>query len=199
LGRCGCTTSAAQATDPLRKPILAINLQRETHFGFGHITNIGIRNALQWNSDLYEKVCPPSAGGTCASNVSVADEILSSLISTCETCEYGIDPIAANRSVDILAEVVLGYCYQTEQLVFNATGWHSSLAVDYATIWKLTLMDYNAGSQCVYDTIASTFEFTQGPMRWSDISDNASGNQCIRGLTYANLITAKYFDFPPNE
>ena len=169
------------------------------HYGFGHITNIGIRNALEWNPDLYAKVCPASAGGTCASNFGIADQILSSLISTCDTCEYGIDPNAANRSVDILAEVLLGYCYQTAQLTYNATGWHSSMVVDYATIWKLTLMDYNAGSQCVYDTIVSTFEATQGPINWSDISARVSGEQCIRGLNYANQITAKAFDFPPTE
>jgi len=101
--------------------------------------------------------------------------------------------------VDILAEVLLGYCFQSEQLVFNGTGWYSYLAVDYATIWKLTLMNYNAGSQCVFDTISSTYDFTQGPMDWSEISAHVSGERCLRGLHYANEITAKYFDFPPAE
>jgi len=169
------------------------------HYGFGHITNIGIRNALQWNHNLSTKVCPESTGATCASNIATADQILSSLIATCDTCEYGIDPEEAAISVDILAEVLLGYCYQTAQLVYNATGWHSSLAVDYATIWKLTLMNYNSGSVCVYNTLDSTFDFTQGPMKWSDISANVSGERCLRGLNYANQITAKYFDFPPAE
>ena len=31
----------------------------EIHHGYGHITNIGIRNAMQWNPDLYAKLCPP--------------------------------------------------------------------------------------------------------------------------------------------
>jgi len=170
----------------------------EYHFGFGHITNIGIRNALEWNSDLYNKVCPESDDGTCASNYYTANQILATLISTCETCDYGIDAYTANRSVDILAETLLGYCYQTEQLVYNATGWHSSIAVDYATIWKLTLMDYNAGSQCVLDTLEVTFRATQGPMDWSDISAYVT-DECIRGLAYANQITTKVFDFPPSE
>lgn len=170
-----------------------------THYGFGHITNIGMLNALQWNPDLAAKVCPTSSNGTCASSIAMADQILSSLLSTCPTCKYGIDPVKANRSVDILAEVVLGYCYQTAHLIYNATGWHSSLAVDYATIWKLTLMDYNAGSECVYNTVVATFEKTQGPMRWSDISANVSGDLCLRGLTYANQITAKAFNFPPDK
>ena len=35
-----------------------------THFGFGHITDIGMQNALDWNRNLYTKFCPASAGGT---------------------------------------------------------------------------------------------------------------------------------------
>ena len=168
------------------------------HYGYGHITNIGIRNALEWNRDLYTKVCPATDDGTCASNIGIANQILASLVTTCDTCEYGIDLNLANRSVDILAESLLGYCYQTEQLVYNATGWHSSLAVDYATMWKLTLMDYNAGSKCVLDTLTATFEATQGPMDWSDISAYVT-EECVRGMVYANQITTRVFDFPPTD
>ena len=168
-----------------------------THYGFGHLTNIGMRNALQWNPDLRVKVCANEA--TCATNIPVADQILASLVNTCEDCEYGIDLDEADRSVDILAESLLGFCFQSEQLVFNGTGWYSNLAVDYATIWKLTLMNYNSGSQCVFNAVSSTFDVTQGPMNWSQISANVSGEQCLRGLNYANDITAKYFDFPPSE
>jgi hypothetical protein len=172
-------------------------IQDEIHYGYGHITNIGIRNAMQWNPDLYAKVCPARAGSECVSNWLIADDILNSLVATCPTCPYGVDVNVANRSVDILAETLLGYFFQTAQMVYNATGWQSSLAVDYATIWKLTLMNYNAGTQCTYDTIVKTFEFTEGPMRWSDVSANVSGDACIRGLAYANQITTKVFNFPP--
>lgn len=169
------------------------------HYGLGHITYIGMQNALQWNRDLYAKVCSVSDNANCVSDSGVVNQFLSSLIATCDACEYGIDPNSMNRSVDILAEAVLGHCYQTAQLVFNATGWYASLAVDYATIWKLTLMDYTSGPQCVFDAVSSTFKITEGPMNWAEISANVSGENCIYGLTYANLITAKYFDFPPNE
>ena len=170
-------------------------IQDEIHHGYGHITNIGIRNAMQWNPDLYAKLCPPRVD--CVTDWRAADEILNSLVATCPTCPYGINLSVANRSVDILAETLLGYCFQTAQMVYNATGWHSSLVVDYPTIWKLTLMNYNAGTQCTYDTIVETFEYTKGPMRWSDVSANVSGQACIRGLAYANQITTKAFNFPP--
>jgi hypothetical protein len=170
-----------------------------THFGFGHITEIGMLNALEWNRSLFTKYCPTSGSGTCATEEGIAYQILSSLVSTCRTCKYGIDPVAANRSVDILARVLLGYCYQTEQIIYNATGWFSGLAVDYATIWKMTLMNYNSGPGCVYDAVVKAFKATKGPIRWPDIVAHTSGDQCIRGIYYANIITAKYFNFPPNQ
>ena len=168
-------------------------------YGLGHMTVIGMQNALQWNRDLSAKVCSVSDSGNCASDSGIVNQILSSQIATCDTCEYGINSDLVNYSVDILAEAVLGHCYQTSQLIFNATDWHPSLVVDYATIWKLTLMNYTAGPGCVFDAIVSTFEITEGPMDWSEISANVSGEHCIYGLEYANQITAKYFDFPPNE
>jgi hypothetical protein len=169
----------------------------QTHFGYGHITNIGLRNALEWNFDLRNKVCPAGSSLTCAFDYSIAKEILATLVATCPTCQYGVDMSRATRSVDILAEVVLGHCYQTTQLIYNATGWYSSNAVDYPTLWKLTLMDYNAGPQCVFDAVAKTFKSVQGPMTWADISARVSGDLCIRGKTYANQITTKYYNFPP--
>lgn len=167
------------------------------HFGFGHLTNIGIRNAMQWNPELFNQLCPD--GVNCTTSYSQADRILASLVVTCPTCEYGIDTVNASGTVAILAESLMGYCSQTEGLVYNATGWSPGYAVDYATIWKLTLMNYNAGSQCVYDTLVSTFDYTQGPMDWSDITAHVSGEMCQRGWAYANSITAKVFNFPPSD
>ena len=188
----------------LLKQVIAIESQfwpaRDApwHYGYGHLTNIGIRNAMQWNPDLYSKLCPAGVAD-CVTDVAAAEVILGSLIATNENFEYGIDMTAAERSVDILAEALLGYCFQTARLVFNATAWHSSLVVDYGAMWKLTLMNYNAGPGCAYNAVESTFRITQGPTYWADLSANVSGDLCIRGMNYANLITAKVFDFPPGE
>jgi len=69
--------------------------------------------------------------------------------------------------------------------------------VDYPTIWKLTLMDYNAGSECVFDSVAAAFKNTNGPVKWADIKAVTKDELCVRGMTYADNITAKYFNFPP--
>ncbi len=169
----------------------------DIHFGYGHITNIGMRNALEWNSRLASEVCPAALGTYCYSNISEANKILDTLVITCPDCKYGVATDQIDRVVNIQAEVVLGYCYQTAQLIFNATGWRSVNVVDYPTIWKLTLMNYNAGPTCVFDAVRDAFAATKGPMKWSDISYVTNGSQCLRGLTYANMITHKFYDFPP--
>jgi hypothetical protein len=180
-------------------PSMYVSDEYETdiEFGFGHLTVIGMQNALQWNPDLSAKVCPTSGIVDCPSDTSTVYQILTSLVNTCETCEHGINPQLIEYSVDILAEAVLGHCYQTSQIIYNVTDWHPSLVVDYATIWKLTLMNYTSGPQCIFDAVDETFEITEGPMDWDEISANVPEGRCEYGLNYANTITTKYFDFPP--
>lgn len=168
----------------------------QIHYGLGHVTTIGILNALEWNPSLLQKACSATTG-TCTINESLAATVLQMMTATCATCPNGINQARAEESVDLLARVVMGYCDQTAQLIFNATGWHSGLVVNYPTIWKLTLMNYNAGSTCVFDTVRDAFKATEGPVSWSDILAYVSGDQCRRGVFYANQITAKVFDFPP--
>ena len=169
------------------------------HYGYGHMTYIGIENALFWNRNLYAKLCSKVDNPNCISDAGVVNQFLSSLVATCPTCENGINTAIANQTVDILAEVVLGYCYQTSQLIYNATGWYPGLVVDYATIWKLTLMNYSKGPQCVLDTISKTFDMTEGPMTWDEISANVPEGPCEFGITYAKIITSRYYDFPPDK
>lgn len=170
--------------------------ENQIHYGLGHVTTIGILNALEWNPSLLQKVCAATSG-SCTVNEALASTVLQMMTATCATCPNGIDQAKANNSVDLLARVVMGYCDQTAQLIFNATGWRSSLVVDYPTIWKLTLVNYNAGSQCVFNTVRDAFKANNGPVSWSDILAYVQGDQCRRGVFYANQITAKVFNFPP--
>lgn len=165
------------------------------HYGLGHITPIGMVNALEWNPDLLKSACG-IVGGNCGANLTTANLVLQSMINTCPTCTNGVDLTKETQSVNLLAQAVMGYCNQTAQLIFNATGWRSSWVVDYTTIWKLTLMNYNAGSVCVFDTVAATFKATQGSMSWGDILGHVSSDQCSRGAYYANQITTKAYNFP---
>jgi len=113
------------------------------HYGFGHVTPIGILNAAEWDPALLKSICGNNSATCTLANLDPY-VILDQMITTCATCPNGIDAGRAATSVNLLAHVLMGYCNQTAQLVYNASGWRSNLVVDYPTIWKLTLMNYNA-------------------------------------------------------
>ena len=50
---------------------------------------------------------------------------------------------------------------------------------------------------CLKMIITATY-ITEGPMDWEEISANVSDRNCEYGMNYANQITARYYDFPPD-
>ncbi len=159
------------------------------HDGLGHVTTLGAVNALKWNPDLLAIVCGSSENDCIADNVT-AEMMFEKMVSTCPSCADGINMEKTNQSVKLLSTVVMTYCEQTAQLIFNATGWRSDLVVDYPTLWKLTMMNYNSGSTCVFNTVRDAFKRTQGPIDWLNLSAVATTAQCKRGSYYANEVNA---------
>ncbi len=176
------------------------------HYGLSHLTFIGAVTAIQWNPVLYEQMCLLTNNGPCpqsyinynpATDFTLSGQLISLFDASCQDCEYKIDIQKAEKSIDYIAQSLLGYCRQTSQIVFNVTENMSNYSVDYGTIWKLTLMNYNSGPACVFDAFNKAYEFTQGPVSWEHISDNVSGENCLRGLYYANQITNDPYEFTP--
>lgn len=180
------------------------------HYGLGHITYLGAINGLTWNPTLYQDVCETVNNGPCPhfyfspsrpSDLMLASTLLSLMDASCPTCEYKIDIPKAKRSISYIAQVLFGYCRQTSQVVYNATGSYSSRIVDYTTIWKLTLLNYNAGPMCVYNAVKASYTpLTPNKITWGLISANTSSAACRRGVLYVDAITQPYYDFgpPPN-
>jgi hypothetical protein len=158
------------------------------HYGYGHVTVAGMDTALDWYPDLVNDVCSDPSNN-CAGQALSAETMLELMVSTCPTCPNGIDTSKANDSIYLLAKVIMAYCDQTALLVYNATGWRSDLVVDYPTLWKLTLMTYNSGAACTFDTMASAFKKTNGPVDWDYVTVSTNSSLCMRGLYYANEIT----------
>lgn len=104
-----------------------------------------------------------------------------------------VDVTKAERSIFYLAEVLLAYCKQTSQVVYNATKKSAGDVVDYATIWQLTLLNYNVGPNCVYDGIRASYSSEK--VNWSTISENIQDKYCRRGVDYVEKITAPYYEF----
>lgn len=163
------------------------------HFGLGHLTYLGAQNALAWSRDLYEAVNTYSAPGTSGD---MATTLLLMMDASCPTCEYKIDIPKAERSITYLAEALLGYCKQTSLVVSNATDMNAGEVVSYATIWRLTLLNYNAGPMCVYDAVRATYQARKPKpgekYSWSLIASHLEDKSCLIGMQYVEKITSIY-------
>ncbi len=159
------------------------------HFGLGHLTYAGAEMALFWNRALYEATYAQSQ-----STANLPGQLLSLMDASCPTCSLKIDIPKAERSIYFIAQVLLAYCKQTSQVIYNATRVSPGNVVDYPTVWRLTLLNYNAGPNCVYDAVKA--KYTYGTkLSWYGIAVNLDDPYCIRGVAYADLITEEYYSF----
>lgn len=166
------------------------------HYGIGHITYSGAYTALSWEPSLMEKICTTrDCGGIIDS--SEVYMLLDAMDASCPTCPYKIDTGKAERSVPLLAQAVYAHCEQTAQVVYNATKTPSYLIVDYPTIWKLTLMNYNVGPNCVFDSVQNAYDEAGGAITWYDIVVNTRNKDCKRGILYANQVTENFYNYQP--
>jgi hypothetical protein len=168
----------------------------EEHFGLGHLTYYGAHTALTWMPSLYRNIC---LGGNCSGRVDSSEIalLLNSMDASCPSCPGKIDIAKAVQSISLLADVVYGHCEQTAKVINNATETPSIYVVDYSTIWKLTLMDYNVGPTCVYDSVREAYKKVK-PLKvtWNDIETYTTDKRCWRGIYYANAITANFYTYP---
>ena len=179
------------------------------HFGLGHVTYIGAYNALQWNPELYDAICISTYQHTCGYSFyqapfDVKDLLVGRLLgmmnASCSGCEYSFDITKAEQSINYLSKVLMGYCRQTSQIVQNATEISPGEVVSYATIWKLTLFNYNMGPTCLYNALTSSYnaikDDSEKKMDWGLISSYLTGSDCLQGKLYVDKITRKYYNFP---
>ncbi len=174
------------------------------HYGLGHITYLGILNGMIWNPELYADACQAIYGGPCTdpyfqisreSDALLAGQFLALMDASCPSCEYTIDISKAERSIRYITETLLGYCKQTSQIIYNITNKPAKSTMTYATLWKLTLVNYNAGPMCVYDAVRLSYTSDDADMSWLVISNKMDENVCKLAVTYTNNITARYYDF----
>ena len=178
-------------------------------FGLGHVANVGAYNALQWNSGLYREVCINTYRHSCnygfvqaPADVKalLAGKLLELMNADCSECEYTVDIEKAEKSIDYIAKVLMGYCRQTSQIVVNATGVNPNLIMDYATIWKLSVYSYNWGPSCLYNALISSYDKVKKDateeMNWGLVSSFLNSSECVQGKIYVENITRPYYYFP---
>lgn len=154
---------------------------RVSEAGLGHLSDMGADAVLLWNPAFYEQFCPLVLHkGICQrgfGNLDLAQQkllrgaLVQRVNASCPNCPIGIDLSQANFSISIFARSLLANCEQVGQIFYNNTGRKAGTLTTYEDLWKLTLLNYNAGSGCLNKALQRTIN-NGNDLSWENISAN---------------------------
>jgi hypothetical protein len=147
--------------------------------GFGQLTDNGADTTLMWNPDFYNQFCRYILSETTCSKgyallkpdqqAMLRGALVSSVDATCASCPTGLDMTKADFSVEVFAQTMLANCEQAGRVVQEITGQPPGRVATYEDMWKFTLVNYNAGSGCLYDAVKAT-RLTGADLSWENLS-----------------------------
>ncbi len=165
--------------------------------GLGQLTENGADTTMIWNSSFYNQFCPLIlTSEDCGRGYMHLEEeqqqllrqgLISSVNATCDDCPLGLDLTQADFSVNVFAHTLLANCEQAGRVVRNLTGQAPGEVATYEDMWKLTLVNYNAGPGCLGDAV----EGAQGQgldLTWENVSAYLPG-ACTGAIDYVEDIS----------
>jgi len=165
--------------------------------GLGQLTEHGADTTLMWNPPFFYRFCPLVMDSSeCKKGYLGLDDkqqeyvrlaLVSAVNANCEDCPLGIDIDRANFSISVFAQTLLANCGQAGQLVKNFTGGAAGKSATYEDLWKLTLVNYNAGPGCLGDALDAT-QIASQDLTWENISTHFSP-ACEAAVGYVNDIS----------
>ena len=165
--------------------------------GLGQLTEQGADTTFMWNPPFFYQFCPlVMDSGECKKGYLGLDDkqqeyvrlaLISAVNADCEDCPLGIDADRANFSISVFAQTLLANCGQAGQLVKNFTGGAAGKSATYEDLWKLTLVNYNAGPGCLGDALDAT-QIAKQDLTWENISTHFSP-ACASTVDYVNTIS----------
>lgn len=169
--------------------------------GLGQMTENGADTALLWNPIFYAQFCPLVLDNSrCAehgyANLDEEDQnllraaLVNSVDARCADCPLGLDLSRADFSVGIFAQSLLANCEQAGKVIENITDEKPGINLDYETMWKLTLVNYNAGSGCLFNAVDQAYDpYSDIPLDWDNIA-SALRDTCPGAVGYVEDISA---------
>lgn len=149
--------------------------------GLGQLTSNGADTVLLWNDSFFRQFCPLvlnkqyCEGGFLDLGAPEQEMLRGALVrkvnASCPGCPAGIDLTEADYSVQVFAEGMLANCEQVAQTIYNITGLSPGQVSSYEDLWRYTLINYNAGSGCLYNSIVQAWVSSQ-PINWFTVSSN---------------------------
>lgn len=165
--------------------------------GLGQLTEYGADTTLFWNRSFFNQFCPlVMETEVCGDGYMHLDEetqialrhaLVASVNATCEACPLGLDLTQADFSVGVFAHTMIANCEQTGQVIYNYTGKTAGEAASYEDLWKLTLVNYNAGGGCLAEAVANAQGRNLEPT-WENVSPYLKG-ACSVAVDYVNDIS----------
>jgi hypothetical protein len=162
-------------------------------FGLAQINEIGADVALRWDTDLYRQTCA-NVLGDCSTSFAelpswqqamLRGNLTNLINSECPGCVNGLDITTSNQSINIIDHVLKANCSQTNYIVKD-----NASTASYEDMWKLTLVSYHAGYQCLYDAADAVFRAGE-PFNWENVSSklNCPGAKEYVDDFWQNLTT----------
>jgi hypothetical protein len=165
--------------------------------GLGQLTENGADTTLLWNTSFYGGFCPlVLAYERCAKGYVYLEEeerqvlrqaLVSSVNATCEDCALGIDLSRANFSIGVFAHTLIASCEQTAQVIYNTVGQLPNSVATYEDLWRMTLVNYNAGPGCLSLTLNEAWT-QEHALTWDVLSRHFTP-VCDTARTYVDDIS----------
>ncbi len=131
--------------------------------GLGQLTENGADTVLLWNPDFFHQFCPLVLNQAYCDlgwgNLGATEQgilrgaLVNKVNAACPDCPTGIDISQANYSVEVFAHSLLANCEQTGRILRNVTNLDPGQTTSYTDLWRLTLVNYNAGPGCLSNAV----------------------------------------------
>jgi hypothetical protein len=179
--------------------------------GLGQLTDDGADTALLWNPSFYDQFCPLvldkdlcEAKGYANLKAKYQDMLRAALVgsvdASCADCPLGLDLSRADFSVGVFARTLLANCEQAGKIVQDVTTKQPGLVVSYETMWRFTLVNYNAGPGCLVEAVTQSYQpDADVPLSWDGVSAAlASDEACNGAINYVDNISQDTESAPVN-
>jgi hypothetical protein len=165
--------------------------------GLGQLTENGADTTLLWNPSFFGSYCPLvlQADSCVAGYVHLKKDqqqllrqaLVSSVNASCDNCALGIDLSRADFSVGVFAHTLLASCDQTAQVIHNTVNQSPGDVASYEDLWKLTLVNYNAGPGCLSLVVNDAWSADHS-LTWDTLSTHFTGT-CGGAKDYVDDIS----------
>ncbi len=175
--------------------------------GLGQLTENGADTALLWNRSFFDdfcllvldkSVCENNAysGLSESQRKLLRGALVASVDATCANCPLGLDLSRANFSVAVFGRTLLANCEQAGKIVQNVTGQSAGRSFTYEDLWRLTLVNYNAGPGCLSEAVEQAHQTGGNLMSWNLVAQ-ALDPACQGAIGYIEDVSRPLPDITP--